>query len=205
MDLTELPFSEACARNIDPIKSVLNKYLKEGSVFEMGFGTGQHAIDLSKEFPDVQWYAADQKDYHWILQRRMELSPRPNLHGPYEMLIHEDCKMREQLPSIEAAFDAFFTANTLHIMNQREVDLFCSQVGDCLKEEGKLFIYGPFQYDGQFTSESNEHFHASLMSRGVGSGIKEFNRLTERLVDFTFKERFDLPSNNQMLLFKKKS
>jgi hypothetical protein len=204
MHISELPFSKACERNLNPIKNVLKCYLESGHLIEMGCGTGQHAISLSREFPLVQWHAADHQDYHWMLNGRKKLTPtHENLHGPYDLFVGREKTMKEQLSPIDADFDTFFTANTLHIMDQEEVDLFCVQVGDCLSAKGLLFIYGPFKYDGNFTSESNEHFNVSLMSRGTGSEIKEFNHLKDRLKEFTFKKRFDLPSNNQMLLFQK--
>jgi ubiquinone/menaquinone biosynthesis C-methylase UbiE len=204
----ELPHSPACERNKSFIAEILSLYIEDGGrLLEMGHGTGQHAMFFSSVFPHVQWHAADLVDYHWMLKQRLKLNPRDNVSGPITLEVGAE-PMIEQLKKAQQAqaFDYLFTANTLHIMNQKQVDVFCLEVAECLKSQGHLILYGPFKFQDEFTSESNKEFHQSLVSRGVGSGIKEFERLEEQLKDqkIDFVKRFNLPANNQILIFQKR-
>jgi len=51
--------------------------------------------------------------------------------------------------------DAIYSANTLHIMGWREVEAMFRGVDAVLSPQGIVCVYGPFRYDGAYTSESN--------------------------------------------------
>ena len=72
--------------------------------------------------------------------------------------------------------------------------------------KGSVFIvYGPFTYDGEFTSPSNKEFHQILRQRASHQGIRDFKNVNEMFVKAGFKlqEDFSMPANNQTLVFKK--
>lgn len=203
--MENLPFSEACERNKKPILEVLQSYALEGDLLEIGFGTAQHCEFLSQNLNHLQWYASDHEDYHWIFKERLRPVPQ-NIHGPFslwadEVSFLEQCK-KQKLP---LSFDALFSANTLHIMNERQCDYFCQHVSDILKSKGLLFLYGPFRFEDRAFSESNQRFHEDLVSRGVGSGIRDFERIKSLLDQHNVKQLkiHDLPSNNHLLVFQK--
>jgi len=50
-----------------------------------------------------------------------------------------------------------------------------------------LIVYGPFKYDGEFTSASNGSFDNTLRSRGVGSAIRDFEFVSGLAVDQGFE------------------
>lgn len=197
----ELPHSEACVRNSQPIYQILKDHLHKGDLLEMGFGTAQHAEFFVPKFPNIQWYACDQTEYAPIFNLRFKENCPDNLHGPIELKVQAQTTIYKQLK--QQRFDYFFTANTFHIMNQQEVDIWCDEIHDVMNQGAKLFIYGPFKYDGKFTSDSNESFDLSLRSRGCGSCIKDFERIQSRLKakNISFKELFKLPANNELLIF----
>jgi hypothetical protein len=64
-----------------------------------------------------------------------------------------------------ARVDGMFTANTLHIMSWSEVTCLFQGIGAALAPGGTLCIYGPFRYDGRYTSPSNLEFDRMLQER----------------------------------------
>lgn len=202
----DLPSSPACQRNKTAIYHVIKDFISGGQLLEMGFGTAEHCEYFAPKFTELTWYGCDHPDYHSVFNQRV--SHFDNVQGPYT-LWSDQIKFRKQLQeqSIDLSFDYFYTANTLHIMSQQQVDFFCQEVGTILKEKALLFLYGPFKFAGLFTSESNQLFDESLRSRNVGSGIRDFERIEKMLADshLYFENRFDLPANNHLLIFKKSS
>ena len=68
-------------------------------------------------------------------------------------------------------------------------------------------IYGPFNYGGAFTSDSNRAFDAMLRQRDPLSGIRDF----EEVVALAQKHSLSLlqdhamPANNRTLVFEKQA
>ena len=198
--MSQLPFSQACENNKDPILSVLKDYFKAGSVLEMGHGTGQHAEYFSSKL-SVEWFPADTKENNPMMSQRIEQNALP-LSAPFTLKVGPQASMKDQLG---CSFDHVFTANTLHIMGQPEVDLFCIQVKEIINSGGYLLIYGPFKFKGEFTSDSNADFDQWLKSQNEASSIKDFESIQKQLDQnkFEFVARHDLPANNQIIVFQK--
>jgi len=68
-----------------------------------------------------------------------------------------------------------------------------------------LAIYGPFNYQGQFTSDSNARFDQWLKSRDPASGIRDFEAVDAlaRQQGLALWHDHGMPANNRMLLWKK--
>ena len=77
----------------------------------------------------------------------------------------------------------------------------------CLKPGGVLAIYGPVNYAGKYTSESNARFDAFLKTRDSASGIKDFEWLDEMAVSVNLAliQDVDMPANNRCLIWKKRT
>ncbi len=104
----------------------------------------------------------------------------------------------------ESPYDYLFTANTLHIMSWQSVEnLFC-WLPKILKPGGLLFTYGPFKFEGCFTSESNKSFDVYLKKNNPEQGIRDIEAL-EKLackMDIGLLNRHDLPANNHLLVWR---
>jgi hypothetical protein len=62
-------------------------------------------------------------------------------------------------------------------MSMRAVHRMFTLVGRVLPLDGKFCLYGPFNFDGEFSSESNARFDAALRQRKTSMGIRELGDL----------------------------
>ena len=64
-------------------------------------------------------------------------------------------------------------------------------------------LYGPFNYDGRHTSESNARFDAMLRARDPASGLRDFEKIVAlaEAAGLTLAEDNAMPANNRLLVF----
>jgi cyclopropane fatty-acyl-phospholipid synthase-like methyltransferase len=195
------PFSEACERNQQPILSIIKPLLKDKkSLLEIGSGTGQHAVYFAEQLPHINWQTSDQKENHKGIQSWIDDSAINNVISPISLDVTDSNWPCEKV-------DAVFSANTAHIMSWEMVKCFFEGVGQVLNNNGLFMLYGPFNYNGNFTSESNQGFEQWLKSIDVESGIRDFeavNLLAEQFGMALFND-YDMPSNNRILVWSKLS
>jgi hypothetical protein len=206
MEIHDLAHSPAAERNTPPILEFFKEHLKEssGHFLEIGFGTGQHAFAFSKAYPSMTFYTSDQLPYHYHLNKRIEVLGRPkNLKGPYELIAKVD-KVKHNLE--EQKFNTIFSANTLHIMSWPEAVSLLNFLPSLLEKGGQLFFYGPFKFEGEFTSESNQSFDLSLKSQAEHMGIRDYEKIYEILGEKGVIGNLvtQMPANNHILSFTKK-
>jgi SAM-dependent methyltransferase len=193
-----LPWSDACERNKDPILEVLRgAFADRRRVIEIGSGTGQHAVHFARHLPHLQWQPTDRAEYLDGLAARIAVEGPPNLAAPVELDV-----LQARWPPVHG--DAVFSANTLHIMSWPAVEALFAGLPRVLEAAGVLAIYGPFKYDGQFTTPSNAAFDAMLRERDAQSGLRDFesvNALAET-AGLTLQADHAMPSNNQLLVWR---
>ena len=193
-----LPFSQACENNKLPILTQLQLLFKEPtSVFEIGSGTGQHAVFFAEQLPHVRWQSSDFAENVEFIQRRIDLSGLPNLPPCLQFEVG-----RHPWPE---KIENVFSANTAHIMAWPLVELMIEGVGRHLQAGGFFVLYGPFNYGGQYTSESNRSFGAYVKERGGQQGIRDFEAVDHAAKKFGLKLWQDvaMPANNRLLVFAK--
>jgi hypothetical protein len=74
-----------------------------------------------------------------------------------------------------------------------------------LESGGRFLLYGPFNYTGRYTSESNASFDSRLKDRDPESGIKDFEDL-DRLAQqagLQLSNDYNMPANNRILYWEK--
>ncbi len=148
----ELPFSEACERNKGPILEVLRKvFSKTESVLEIGSGTGQHAVHFSKHLPHLVWQPTELGERVAMLKSRIDLEGPGNLLPAKELdVLRNDLRLEEK--------DAVLIANVFHIAPIEVMHSCLKGTSKYLKRLGIFCIYGPFRFEGEFTSPSNAQF-----------------------------------------------
>lgn len=198
--VTDKPFAPACERNQQVILDVLEQVVtsSDHSLLEIGSGTGQHAVFMAPHFPHLRWQTSDLTENHAGIQMWLEAVPSPNLLPP----IHYQAGVTE-FP--RQAYDVVFTANTLHIMSWSDVQAMIADWGS-LTQGARVVIYGPFNYQGQFTSDSNAQFEQWLKERNPESGIRDFEAVCDLMEQQALGLQNDvaMPANNRCLVFVKK-
>ena len=163
--------SAAAERNKRPILEVLQKEFRDARrVLEIGSGTGQHAVFFGAELPHLTWQTSDLPENHAIILQALQDYGPDNVKAPLDLDV-EHAEGR----TIEA--DAVFSANTAHIMSISAVERMFELVGRVLPQDGPFCLYGPFNFSGQFSSDSNARFDASLRERNPSMGIRDLGDL----------------------------
>ncbi|HEX5121911.1 MAG TPA: DUF938 domain-containing protein [Rhodanobacteraceae bacterium] len=197
--MTDKPFAPACERNRDPILAVLRPHFADRSrVLEIGSGTGQHAVHFAAALPFLVWQTSDVAENlpgirAWLDEANLANTPTP-------LVLDVDDSDWPTTP-----FDAIFSANTLHIMSWPEVERFFANLDAITTRDAKLAIYGPFNYGGAFTSESNAAFDASLKQRAPHMGIRDIEAVDAlaRKAGFAMIDDVAMPANNRTLVWQR--
>ncbi len=190
-------YAESCDQNKAPILSVLSRLFADAaSVLEIGSGTGQHAIHFAAAMPHLVWQTSDVVENHPGISAWLGEAGLPNTPSPVALDVRGDWPGR--------TYDAIFSANTVHIMSWPEVERCFEGIGSVLAPGGCFVLYGPFNYDGAYTSDSNRRFDAWLKQRDPLSGIRDFTDL-DRLAEaqgLAFEEDIEMPVNNRILVWR---
>ncbi len=193
----EKPFSVACEKNSDVILSQLSRLLVDTqSVLEIGSGTGQHATYFSRELAHLTWQTSDVIENHRGINLWVESAGLSNLRAP----IVFDVTQKE---SLNRQYDAIFMANTLHIMPWNVVTQCIEKASQSLNNNGLLIVYGPFNYGGAFTSESNACFDQWLKEANPLRGIRDIEKVNDEATKYHLSliEDNSMPANNRLLVW----
>ena len=197
--LSDKPFAESCVENRAPILAVLREvFADRRHVLEIGSGTGQHAVYFAPELPHLTWQTADVPQHHAGIRLWLAEAALPNVLAPLELDVN-----RTEWHS--GRYDAVFSANTLHIMSWPEVERLFAGIGAVLESGGVLAIYGPFNINGAFTSESNARFDAWLKARDPASGVRDFEAVDAlaRAQGLVLQQDVAMPANNRTLVWRR--
>ena len=194
----EKPDAPSCLRNREPILGILRDHFADRrNVLEIGSGTGQHAIFFAAALSHLNWQTSEQRENLPGIRAWLDETALPNTPAPLELDVMGAWPTQH--------YDAIFSANTLHIMSWAEVERVFARLPDVMTGDARLTIYGPFNYGGRFTSESNAAFDASLKERGSHQGIRDFEAVDALAVTagLTLIEDRAMPSNNRCLVWKR--
>lgn len=103
------------------------------------------------------------------------------------------------------AYDAAYSANTAHIMPWDAVVAMFAGVSALLETGARFCLYGPFNIDGCFTSQSNAHFDACLRAEDSRMGIRDMAAIESlaNIHGMRLEDKLAMPANNFILVFKK--
>ncbi|WP_335342211.1 DUF938 domain-containing protein [Sedimenticola hydrogenitrophicus] len=200
MTMTTKPYAESCDQNREPILSVIRPLFDDRQrVLEIGSGTGQHAVYFAAALPHLTWYTSDCAEYHDGIRLWLEEAALPNVRAPLPLDV-----ARSEWPALDV--DAVFSANTAHIMHWPEVEAMFAGVGRLLQAGGLFVLYGPFNYQGRFTSDSNARFDGWLKGRDPGMGVRDFEALQRLAVaaGMALQDDFPMPANNRILCWRRR-
>lgn len=198
--MLEKPDAPSCARNREPILAILRTHFADRTrVLEIGSGTGQHAVYFAAALSHLSWQTSERAENlagigAWLAEENL-----PNTSAPIELDVAGPWPVQR--------YDALFSANTLHIMSWTEVELMFHRLPEVMTDDAKLAIYGAFNYEGRFSSESNAAFDNWLKSRAAHQGLRDFEAVDAlaRCAGLLLVSDIAMPSNNRCLIWQRAS
>ncbi|BBP43256.1 DUF938 domain-containing protein [Thiosulfativibrio zosterae] len=196
--LQQKPFSGSAEENKQIILEALHPLLVDKqSMLEIASGTGQHAVHFGKALPHLTWQTSELAENIPGILQWLEEAQLPNVLAPLALNV-SDANWPTQ------PYDAIFSANSFHIMSEAQVSDFFSNLPKVLKTGTLVMIYGPFNINGRFTSESNAQFDCWLKQRNPLSGIKDKDWCDglAKLAGLQLLDDIIMPQNNRILVWK---
>ena len=193
----DTPFTAAAERNAWPILGVLSRELPaDAKVLEIGTGTAQQAVVFARSLSGLHWQPSDVAENLAGIRSRLQAEQLPNIADPLEIDV-------ERPPGNVGHYDHAYSSNTAHIMSEQAVAGMFVLLGRVLRRGGLFCIYGPFRLHGQFTTESNARFDATLRSQDARMGIRDLEVLDElALAEGMSRLRlYAMPSNNLLVIW----
>ena len=197
--MSTIPFSTAAERNRQPILDVLRDVLPlEGSVLEIGSGTGQHAVFFAQNLPGMMWQPTDREENLAGLEACFSNEGNQRILPPLKLDVLSD-------PWPGCSYDAAYSANTAHIMPWEAVIAMFAGVGAHLVSDARFCLYGPFNIENRFTSPSNAQFDAHLRGQDPQMGIRDLAAIENlaKLHRMQLERKTVMPANNFILAFRK--
>lgn len=193
------PFAAAAEQNREVILGAIKSWLQDKTrVLEVGSGTGQHAVFFATAMPWLEWQCSDQAHYLPGIQLWLNEAALANTPSADELEVVAG-------PWQTGSFDAVYSCNTAHIMHWHEVVAMFNGIGRCLQANGVFLLYGPFNYAGAYTSESNRQFDGFLKQQDPNSGIRDKDDLDQLAADAGMEavDDIEMPANNRILVWQK--
>ena len=101
---------------------------------------------------------------------------------------------------------AVFCANVIHIAPWRVAEGLFAGTARYLRDDGRLFLYGPFKRGGSHTAVSNAVFDSNLRERNPEWGVRDIEAIEGLAagVGLSLVETAEMPANNLVLTFARK-
>ncbi len=181
------PLSEYVAwaggRNREPLLGVLKEKLPKEpcNVLELASGSGMHINYFAPHFEHLHFHPSDKDREVFDNIKKLSIHHgNDNIADP----VHLDLTDPETWfnPGKAKSFAAMFCINIFQVAPISIADGMMDCAAKLLSDDGILLIYGPFQIEGTFTTDSNKEFHNTLSSVGVSEwGLKDVADLKKQL------------------------
>ena len=152
-------FSQAADNNKTPILNAFSECLSNDElVLEIGSGSGQHAIHIAKALQKIRWQPTEHPSALQSLINNISSFGSPNILAPESL----------DLAAVEwptESVDCVYSANVIHIIDETLGRRLIETAAKSLRAGGLFALYGPFKYQGDFTTTSNAEFDDWLKDR----------------------------------------
>ena len=199
-------FFSATQKNKDYIGDVLSRIInKDGSILEIGSGSGEHGVFFQKRFPEIIWQTSDPDLLHrksiisWIeyeeLNKKM---PQPLALDVENIPWNIPLKLTHSLQGI-------VSINMIHVAQWSCTTSLFKGAGKLLKSGQFLVLYGPFKIANKHTSQSNYFFENSLKIQNHLWGIRNLEEVTgeAKKNGFIQEDIIRMPANNFSIIYRK--
>ena len=201
-------FFSATKRNRDSIGDVLSKIIKtNGSILEIGSGSGEHGVVFQKRFPKIIWQTSDPNLRHrksiisWIEHENLN----KKMPKPLELDVEN---IPWQIPvKLARSLQGIVSINMIHVAKWTCTIALFKGAGKLLNRGNFLILYGPFKIGNEHTSRSNYVFENSLKMQNDLWGIRNLEEVTDEAGKNGFfqEDIFMMPANNFFIIYRKGS
>jgi len=173
---------------------------------ELASGSGMHINYFAPHFEHLHFHPSDKDSDVFDNIKKLSVDHKnDNIADP----VHLDLTKPETWfnPGQPKSFAALFCINIFQVAPISIADGMMECAANLLTDDGILLIYGPFQVEGSFTTDSNKEFHDTLSSAGVSEwGLKDVADLKKAAANhgLELKEQINMPANNFSLIFGRK-
>ena len=201
-------FFPAAKRNKTFIGDVLSRIIqKNGSILEIGSGSGEHGVAFQKRFPETIWQTSDPDLRHrqsissWILYEKLKMKM------PQPLAIDVEITPWEISSALALSLQVIVSINLIHISSWNCTRSLFKESGKLLSNGKYLMLYGPFKIDNEHISQSNYLFDKSLKMQNKNWGVRNLDEVNKEAYNngFAQKELICMPANNLSIIYKKVS
>jgi SAM-dependent methyltransferase len=192
-------YSPAAEKNKAPILEALRARLAPAArVLEVGSGSGQHALHFTEALPELRWQPTEHPEVMSALEANLGAAGREAILPPLALDLAAG-------PWPAGPFDAVYAANVMHIVSVPLGEALIRGAASVLGAGGQLLLYGPYRFEGAFTTESNAEFDQWLKARDPASGVRDFEAVVAvaEASGLVLEDNRAMPSNNQLLCFRR--
>ena len=205
-------------RNQEPIAQRLAQWLPADrcQVLEIASGWGQHACYWSWRLPELglgecHWQPTEcperLHDLHdWSRYANRDVLQHAIEYQVGQTMDHGQASDDDPLKALlNTQWNAILAANFCHYVNHNTVIALFTEANQLLVNGGHLYIYGPINKAGAYTSEGNQQLDLWLKQRQADTGIKDIDDLIQygRQWGFQLMANQAMPANNHWLVFQK--
>ena len=199
-------FFSATQRNKDCIGDVLSRIIKKnGSILEIGSGSGEHGVFFQKRFPEITWQTTDPDLLHrksiisWIDYEKLN----KKMPQPLELDV-------EYIPwkiplKLARSMQGIVSINMIHVAKWNCTISLFKGAGEFLKRGQFLLLYGPFKIGNKHISQSNYLFDNTLKIQNDCWGIRNLEEVSNeaKKAGFLQEDIIRMPANNFSIIYRK--
>ncbi len=167
-------------------------------LLEVGTGSGHHAVHIAAQIRTLQWVTSDVAACQDRIKKTLKEAKLANVHGPIVFEIGKDEFPKQKL-------NAIFAAQVLHVISWKQAKSLFKVLGKRLRKGSQVIFYGPFKYDGEFSSERFSQLDSTLRAKDPQTGIRAFEDVLKAMnkVGFKLKKDYSFADSNHLLFFER--
>ena len=199
-------FFSATQRNKDCIGDVLSRIIKkDGSILEIGSGSGEHGVFFQKRFPEIIWQTTDPDLLHrksiisWIDYEKL------NKKMPQPLELDVEYTPWKIPLKLARSIQGIVSINMIHVAKWNCTISLFKGAGELLKRGQFLVLYGPFKIGNKHISQSNYLFDNSLKNQNDSWGIRNLEEVSNegKKAGFSQEDIIRMPANNFSIIYRK--